>query len=58
MVEALGLKADIPAVIPPPAPCHSFSGRHAGADVHVVCFGEAVAGLGSACRSFEPSGSR
>ena len=40
MVEALGLKADNPAVIPPPAPCHSFSGRHAGADVHVVCFGE------------------
>lgn len=43
MVEALGLKADNPPVIPPPAPCHSFSGRHAGADVHIVCFGEPLA---------------
>ncbi|PRW33190.1 5 -methylthioadenosine S-adenosylhomocysteine nucleosidase 2 [Chlorella sorokiniana] len=43
MVEALGLKADSPPVIPPPAPCHSFSGRHAGANVHVVCFGKCKA---------------
>ena len=40
LVSALGLQADTPAVIPPPAPCHSFSGRHGGAQVHVVCFGE------------------
>lgn len=40
MVKALGLTADDPAVIPPPAPCHSFSGEHAGARLHLVCFGE------------------
>ena len=39
LVQSLGLAADEPPVIPPPAPCHSFSGQHAGADVHVVCFG-------------------
>jgi hypothetical protein len=40
MVTALGLHADEPAVIAPPAPCHSFSGKHGGAQVHLVCFGE------------------
>ncbi len=40
MVKSLGLAADEPPVILPPAPCHSFSGEHAGARVHLVCFGE------------------
>lgn len=40
MVKALGLQPDDPPVVPPPAPCHSFSGEHGGAQVHVVCFGE------------------
>lgn len=43
MVQALGLQADEPSVIPPPAPCHSFSGQHAGAMVHLVCFGKCKA---------------
>ncbi|PSC71393.1 Ribosome production factor 1 isoform A [Micractinium conductrix] len=43
MVEALGLAADSPPRIPPPAPCHSFSGQHAGAEVHLVCFGKCKA---------------
>ena len=46
LVKAMGLQLDEPAVIPPPAPCHSFSGRHAGADVHVVCFGALRHGRG------------
>lgn len=45
LVTALGLAADEPPVIPPPAPCHSFSGRHGGATVHVVCFGASAGGL-------------
>lgn len=40
MVKSLGLQADEPPLIPPPAPCHSFSGEHGGATVHIVCFGE------------------
>lgn len=43
LVKALGLQADAPPVIPPPAPCHSFSGEHGGAAVHVACFGKCKA---------------
>ncbi|EFN52874.1 hypothetical protein CHLNCDRAFT_26505, partial [Chlorella variabilis] len=43
MVKALGLQPDDPPVVPPPAPCHSFSGEHGGAQVHVVCFGKCKA---------------
>ncbi|KAL4423462.1 hypothetical protein ABPG77_005414 [Micractinium sp. CCAP 211/92] len=43
MVKSLGLAADEPPSIPPPAPCHSFSGEHAGARVHLVCFGKCKA---------------
>ena len=42
MVKSLGLQADEPPLISPPAPCHSFSGEHGGATVHIVCFGEGL----------------
>lgn len=40
LVKELGLKADDPPRIPPPAQCVSFSGRYEDLDVHVVCNGK------------------
>lgn len=38
-IAALGLKQDQPPRIPAPAPCVTYSGQHAGLDVHVVWSG-------------------
>lgn len=39
LIAALGLKQDSPPRIPPPGPCVTYSGSHAGLDVHVVWSG-------------------
>ncbi len=39
LVKSLNLKLDNPVVIPPPAPCLSYSGEDFGATIHLVCFG-------------------
>ncbi len=39
LIKRLNLKLDDPPVIPPPAPCLSYSGEDFGATIHLVCFG-------------------
>ena len=39
MVKSLKLVKDDPPVIPPPAPCVSYSGTDWGLEIHLVCFG-------------------
>jgi 5'-methylthioadenosine nucleosidase len=40
MVKALELQLDEPPQIPPPAPCLTYSGQHAGITVHLVVAGK------------------
>ena len=40
IVESLGLQQDVPAAIPPPAPCVTYSGSLHGMRVHVVTNGK------------------
>lgn len=51
LVKSLNLKLDDPPVIPPPAPCLSYSGEDYGATIHLVCFGT-LAGTAARAAAF------